>query len=60
MKQTNRMTGQAMVEYLVVSGLAAAALFVPTALTNNLTVPAFLLQSLKQFYQAFTFLISLS
>ncbi len=60
MKHRRRMTGQAMAEYVIVCGLMAVMLFVPTALTNNLTIPAFLFQNMKQFYQAFTFLISLS
>ena len=49
-----------MAEYCLACALGAVIMFVPTSLTNGQIMPVFLFNALKSFYQAFSYLISLS
>lgn len=55
-----RQQGQAMAEYCVVCALGAIVLFVPSSLTNGQSLSVFLFNAMKSFYQAFSYLLSLS
>ncbi len=60
MREKIRQSGQAMAEYCVVCALAAVVVFVPSSLTNGQIMPVYLFNAVKSFYQAFSYLISLS
>lgn len=57
---TMRCRGQAMVEYLIVTGVVAVALFVPTALTNNMALADYLARAVRSFFRSYSFLLSVS
>ena len=52
--------GQAMVEYLIVTGVVAVALFVPTALTENMALADYLARAVRSFFRSYSFLLSVS
>ncbi len=54
------MTGQAMIEYLVVTSAVAIVLFIPTALTDNTSLAVYLARSIRTFFRAYSFLVSVS
>jgi hypothetical protein len=55
-----RSGGQAMVEYLIVTGVVAAALFVPTALTENMALADYLARAVRSFFRSYSLLLSVS
>ncbi|WP_332848623.1 hypothetical protein [Massilia sp. S19_KUP03_FR1] len=59
-KHLSRRRGQAMVEYMIVTGVVAAALFVPTALTDNMALADYLARAVRSFFRSYSFLISVS
>ena len=52
--------GQAMVEYLVVTTVLAAALFIPTALTENMSLADYLARAVRSYFRAYSFLLSVT
>lgn len=52
--------GQAMVEYIVVTAVVAAALFVPTPLTQNMALADFLARAVSSFFRSYSFLLSVT
>jgi hypothetical protein len=50
--------GQAMLEYMLIVGVVALVLFVPTPLTNNMAPADFLARALRSFFRGYSFLIS--
>lgn len=50
--------GQAMVEYLLIVGMVALVLFVPTPLTNNMAPADFLARAVRAFFRGYSFLVS--
>lgn len=59
-QSARRLRGQAMVEYLIVTAVVAAALFVPTPLTNNMALADFLARAVRSFFRSYSFLLSVS
>jgi hypothetical protein len=55
-----RQQGQAMAEYCIVCALGVIVMFVPSSLTNGQSMSVFLFNAMKSFYQAFSYLLSLS
>ncbi|MBC3927412.1 hypothetical protein [Undibacterium sp. CY21W] len=55
-KQTQK--GQAMIEYVIVTGVLVAVLFVPHELTNNMAPADYLARSIATFFRGFSYLIS--
>jgi hypothetical protein len=54
------MRGQAMIEYLIVTGMLAAAMFVPTALTDNMSLADYAARAVRSFFRGYTFLLSVT
>jgi hypothetical protein len=52
--------GQAMVEYLVVTAVVAAAMFVPTPLTNDMSAADYLARAVRSFFRAYSFILSVT
>jgi hypothetical protein len=50
--------GQAMVEYILIVGVVALVMFVPSPLTNNMAPGDFLARALRTFFRGYSFLIS--
>lgn len=59
-RRDTRARGQAMVEYLVVTGVVAAALFVPSPLTQNMSLADYLARAVRSFFRAYSFLLSVT
>lgn len=55
-----RNRGQAMVEYMIVTGVVATALFVPTAMTDNMALADYLARAVRAFFRSYSFLLSVS
>jgi hypothetical protein len=55
-----RSQGQAMVEYLVVTAVIAAAMFVPSPLTANMSLADYLARAVRSFFRAYSFLLSVT
>lgn len=55
-----RARGQAMVEYLVVTAVVVAALFVPSPLTENMALADYLARAVRSFFRAYSFLLSVT
>lgn len=51
--------GQAMPEYVIISAVMVAVLFLPHELTNNLSPAEYLAQSIVTFFRGFSYLISI-
>lgn len=52
--------GQAMIEYLVVTMLAALVLFVPSPLTGNMALADYLARAVRAFFRGYSFLLSVT
>lgn len=59
-KLTARSHGQAMVEYMIITGVVAVALFVPTALTDNMALADYLARAVRAFFRSYSFLLSVT
>lgn len=59
-RYAGRRQGQAMVEYLIVTAVVAAALFVPTPLTANMSAADYLARAIRSFFRGYSFLLSTS
>lgn len=55
-----RVSGQAMVEYLVITSVLAAALFIPTVLTDNMSVADYLARAVRSYFRAYSFILSVT
>ncbi len=55
-----RSAGQAMVEYLIVTSLIAAAMFIPNALTDNMSVADYLARAVRAYFRGYSFLMSVT
>lgn len=55
-----RRRGQAMVEYLIVTAVVATALFVPTAMTDNMALADYLARAVQSFFRSYSFLLSVT
>lgn len=53
-------SGQAMIEYLVVTTVVAIALFVPTPLTANMSLADYLARAVRSFFRGYSFLLSVT
>lgn len=53
-----RERGQAMVEYILIVGVVALVMFVPTPLTNNMAPADYLARAVRAFFRGYSFLIS--
>jgi hypothetical protein len=56
----HRIAGQAMVEYLIVTGVLAAALFIPTGMTDNMSLADYAAQAIRSFFRGYSFLLSVT
>lgn len=52
--------GQAMVEYLVVTAVVAAAMFVPSPLTDNMAAADYMARAVRSFFRAYSFVLSVT
>ncbi len=52
--------GQAMVEYLVVTAVMAAALFIPSGLTDNMSLADYMARAVRSFFRAYSFILSVT
>ena len=52
--------GQAMVEYLVVTAVLAVAMFVPSALTDNMPAADYLARAVRSYFRAYSFILSVT
>ena len=50
--------GQAMIEYLLVTGVVAVALFVPVSFADNTSVADYLARAVRSFFRAYSYLVS--
>ena len=50
--------GQAMIEYLVVTAVVAAALFVPFQAAGNMSLADYLARAVRAFFRAYSYLLS--
>lgn len=55
-----RCGGQAMIEYMIVTAAVGIVLFIPTAMTDNLSLADYLARSVRSFFRAYSFLVSVS
>ncbi|NHZ35287.1 MULTISPECIES: hypothetical protein [Massilia] len=55
-----RQRGQAMIEYLVVTSTVALVLFIPTALTNDMSLADYLARAVRAFFRSYSFMMSVS
>lgn len=53
-------TGQAMIEYMIVTAAVGLVLFVPSTLTDNLSVADYAARAVRTFFRAYSFLVSVS
>lgn len=54
------MTGQAMIEYLIVTSLVSMVLFIPSPITNNISPASYLARAVRSFFRAYSYLVSVS
>lgn len=57
---THRIAGQAMVEYLIATGVLAAAMFIPTSLTDNMALADYMARAVRSFFRGYSFLLSVT
>lgn len=57
-QRNSRQRGQAMAEYMLLVGVVALVLFVPSPLTNNMAPVDFLARAVRSFFRGYSFLIS--
>ncbi|MFZ6816070.1 Flp family type IVb pilin [Undibacterium sp. Rencai35W] len=50
--------GQAMIEYIVVTGVMVLVMFTPHAITNNLSPAEYIAQAVRSFFRGYSFLVS--
>jgi Flp pilus assembly pilin Flp len=50
--------GQAMVEYILIVGIVALVMFVPSPLTQNMAPADLLARAVRTFFRGYSFLIS--
>jgi len=55
-----RIDGQAMVEYLIVTAVLAAAMFIPTALTDNMSLADYAARAVRSYFRGYSFLLSVT
>ena len=55
-----RSQGQGMIEYLLMTGMVALVLFVPTPLTNNMALADFLARAVRSFFRGYSFVLSVT
>lgn len=55
-----RTHGQAMVEYLVVTAVLAVVMFVPSALTENMSLADYLARAVRSYFRGYSFLLSVT
>lgn len=53
-------SGQAMIEYLVVTALVSMVMFYPSAMTGNMSPASYLARAVRSFFRAYSFLVSVS
>ncbi|SHH24879.1 hypothetical protein [Massilia sp. CF038] len=52
--------GQAMIEYLIVTTAVAMVMFIPTALTHNMSLADYLAQAVRAFFRGYSYMLSVS
>ncbi len=52
--------GQSMVEYMVVMAGAVIVLFIPYSITDNMSLADYMARSVRTFFRAYSFLVSVS
>lgn len=52
--------GQAMIEYMIVTAAVGIVLFVPSSITDNLSVADYAARAVRTFFRAYSFLVSVS
>ena len=52
--------GQAMIEYMIVTAAVGIVLFVPSTMTDNLSVADYAARAVRTFFRAYSFLVSVS
>ena len=55
-----RQRGQAMIEYLVVTSTVVLVLFIPTALTNDMSLADYLARAVRAFFRSYSFMMSVA
>lgn len=55
-----RQRGQAMIEYLVVTSTVALVLFIPTTLTNDMSLADYLARAVRAFFRSYSFMMSVA
>lgn len=53
-------SGQAMIEYMIVTAAVGIVLFVPYSITDNMSLADYLARSVRTFFRAYSFLVSVS
>lgn len=52
--------GQAMIEYLLVTAAVAIVMFIPTPVTNGMSLADFLARAVRAFFRGYSFMVSVS
>lgn len=53
-------SGQAMIEYMIVTSAVGIVLFVPNPLTGNMAPADYVARAVRTFFRAYSFLVSVS
>ena len=53
-----RQRGQAMIEYLIVTSAVAMVMFIPSPMTNNMSLADFLARAVRAFFRGYSFMVS--